>query len=439
MTQARWSMGAAMGRPPAEGSEPSPARERPAAQAQPSSPRPYRRRHLRVVAALALVALGPLALLTYSSIRLGGDAVHSQVQARVTDAATTSAELVGQQMQDLASLVQSDAGRAHLATALAPRPAHRRRPHVHRLRPCRACNRAATGIAVAFVADTQGRLIDILPATPSIVGQNFATATGTEGSWRVGDDPTSPRPTRRRPRVKPESSPRLIKLSDLLKMAGPVPSSASWWPPTTLGTIQHFVDGFAAADAVRLTVTDQQGTVIAAPGAGTNPTSARLAEVQPGGGRRARRTVGHAVDRKRNSPGSECLHPGAGSGLDGPGRGADPGCVRIIESPASHRRSHRRAAGAYSGGGSRAPRSQPAATRAGRATSPGIRDVPGFGHREHPPHGLHQRRRRAAVRAAQPGSRGSPGVSPRRTADQERLRLLPARSGRLVHRPPTGR
>src|SRR5580704_1376941 len=122
MTEARWSMGAAMGRPRAEGSEPSPAPARPAVPIQPASPRWYRRRHLRVVAALALVALGPLALLTYSSIRLGGDAVHSQVQARVTDAATTSAELVGQQMQDLASLAQSDAARAHLATVLGHDP-----------------------------------------------------------------------------------------------------------------------------------------------------------------------------------------------------------------------------------------------------------------------------------------------------------------------------
>lgn len=43
-----------------------------------------------------------------------------------------------------------------------------------------------------------------------------------------------------------------------------------------LGTIQQFVDSFAAADSVRVTVTDQQGTVIAAPErVPTSPSSSR--------------------------------------------------------------------------------------------------------------------------------------------------------------------
>ena len=260
-----------MGRPPAEGSEPSPAPARPAAQIQPSSPGWYRRRHLRVVAALALVALGPLALLTYSSIRLGGDAVHSQVQARVTDAATTSAELVGQQMQDLASLVQSDAGRAHLATVLAHDPLTAA-DQTYVASTLAGLQQSRNGIAIAFVTNPSGRLIDITPTSPSIVGQDFSYRDWYRGVMAGGG----------RPYVSEAYQTAATNQARVVAAAAQIRGPAQGGQPGPvvgvlvagydLQALQHFVDGFASADAVRLTVTDQHGTVLAAPGAGTNPT-----------------------------------------------------------------------------------------------------------------------------------------------------------------------
>ena len=61
-------------------------------------------------------------------------------------------------------------------------------------------------------------------------------------------------------------------------------------------------------------------------------------------------------------------------------------------------------------------------------------DVPRRDRREPAEHGVRQGCRSAVVRAVQPRGRGAARVPARRAARQERLRLLPARGGRVLRR-----
>jgi PAS domain S-box-containing protein len=76
----------------------------------------------RLLAALVLLGLAPLTLLTFFSLSLSSKAVRGQVDARVRNTATASAVYVREQMDGLADLVGSDAQRPALVAAM-DRPA----------------------------------------------------------------------------------------------------------------------------------------------------------------------------------------------------------------------------------------------------------------------------------------------------------------------------
>jgi PAS domain S-box-containing protein len=218
----------------------------------------------RLIAVLVVLCLAPLALLTWFSLSLSARAVRSQVDARVRNTASASAVYVKEQMDGLSELVGSYAQRPTMVASLrqpaAERDATAIAYHLTELR------RARTGIAIAFVTEPNGRLIDIVPHTPSIVGQDFSfrdwyrgvTATGrpyvseayetaAAGHARVVGAAVQVR-------VPPAGGGRGRVAGILVAAYG-------------LDTIQRFVDDYAAAQGVRLTVTDQGGVVLAAPGA----------------------------------------------------------------------------------------------------------------------------------------------------------------------------
>ena len=139
----------------------------------------------RVVAVFLLLSAVPLALLTYLSLRFATDAVKDEVETRLAENAATSAEVVRAELQGLTELVDSYAERPSLAATLAggndPTPSERAliRRHLRDLRGARP------GIYTTFVAEPNGRLTDIVPPTPSIVGKNFSFRDWYKGVTRT--------------------------------------------------------------------------------------------------------------------------------------------------------------------------------------------------------------------------------------------------------------
>jgi PAS domain S-box-containing protein len=218
----------------------------------------------RLIAALVLVSMGPLALLTWFSVSLSTKAVRGQAEARVRNTATASAVYVSQQMDSLAELVASYAQRPALISAIQQDP--RRRHPKAIANQLAELQRARPGIAIAFVTEPDGRLVEIVPATPAIVGRDFSFRDWYQGVTATG-----------RPYVseayETAATGRARVVAAAVQIRAP---GAGGRPGRVLGvlvaaygldTVQRFVDDFAAAQGVRLTVTDQRGVVVAAPGA----------------------------------------------------------------------------------------------------------------------------------------------------------------------------
>ena len=138
----------------------------------------------RLIAGFVLVSMVPLALLTWFGVSLSTKAVRSQAEARVRDTATSSAVAVGQEMDSLAELVRSYAQRPTLIAAMR-QPST---PHNHRILGFHLAElqQARRGIAIAFVAQPDGRLLDIVPATPAIVGKDFSFRDWYHGVTTTG-------------------------------------------------------------------------------------------------------------------------------------------------------------------------------------------------------------------------------------------------------------
>jgi nitrogen fixation/metabolism regulation signal transduction histidine kinase len=138
----------------------------------------------RVIAGFVLVSMVPLALLTWFSVSLSAKAVRSQAEARVRETATSSAVAVGQEMDSLAELVCSYAQRPSLIAAMGqPSTGHNHRMLGFHLAELQQARR---GIVIAFVAQPDGRLLDIVPATPAIVGKDFRFRDWYHGVMTTG-------------------------------------------------------------------------------------------------------------------------------------------------------------------------------------------------------------------------------------------------------------
>jgi PAS domain S-box-containing protein len=218
----------------------------------------------RWIAVLVVLCLAPLALLTWFSVSLSSKAVRGQVDARVRNSAAASAVYLNEQMDGLKELVGSYAQRPSLVAAMR-RPAARRdgKTIAFNLEELR---RARAGITGASVVDPAGRLLDVVPPTPSIIGKDFSFR-----DWYRGVTTTN----------RPYVSEAVVAASR--GNARVVAAAVQIRAPATggrqgrvlgilvagygLDTIQRFVDDYAAAQGVRLTVTDQRGVVLATPGA----------------------------------------------------------------------------------------------------------------------------------------------------------------------------
>ena len=225
-----------------------------------------------LVGIFAVLSLGPLLLLAYLSVSRASDAVTGEVTARARSTAVVSADLVQRELLGLSQLVDAYAQRRALIAALGNGdPARYRRADIaYNLRQLRD---SRTGIAVVFLADAGGRLVDVVPSTPSSVGDDFSFR-----DWYRGVTET------RRPYVSEayvtaaRGNARVVAAAALVRgpsAGGEARELGILVAAYDLDYIQSFVDRFADGQGVRLTVTDQAGVLVAAPG-----TSQRLVSVR---------------------------------------------------------------------------------------------------------------------------------------------------------------
>jgi signal transduction histidine kinase/CheY-like chemotaxis protein len=223
---------------------------------------PFRRKRsaaslTRILGIYALVALLPLGVLAFSTIRLASDAVTDEVSARLRSAASLSAAAIQREMNGLLGLVESFAERPSLIEVLGDRTANDREAiHLH----LKGLRTARTGIGTAFLADPSGRLIDIVPPTPSIVGDDFSYRDWYRGVTATG-----------RPYLS-EAYMSLARGHPLVVAATTFVRPADGPDAEPLGilvaaydltTVDGFVDRFAASQGITLTVTDQRGVLVA--------------------------------------------------------------------------------------------------------------------------------------------------------------------------------
>ncbi|MGQ0520966.1 MAG: ATP-binding protein [Actinomycetota bacterium] len=215
----------------------------------------------RLVLVLALMTLGPLAVLDVAALWLSEHATRSQGTRQVQSAAAAAAVAVQREMTGLTELVESFARRPSLTAAVGrgvSTDADRAqvRFHLGELRSVRP------EIHLAFLADPSGRLVDVLPESPSVVGDDFSHRDWYRGVMSGG-----------RPYVSEVYETAAADGGLVTATAVPIRGGDA----TTvlgilvagyrIGQLQRFVDGFAAVQGVALTVTDQRGVVVASPGA----------------------------------------------------------------------------------------------------------------------------------------------------------------------------
>jgi signal transduction histidine kinase len=202
---------------------------------------------------LALGAI-PLALLAYFSVTLSTDAVRHEAEARVEATATVSAYAVQNELEGFARLVQSYAQRPLLISAAAKGDLRGIRYQLRQL------HRARPGIAAAEFARADGVLVGVVPPTPEIVGKDFSYRDWFQGALRNGGPYISESfvaQSRGRPRVIGASAVvpgRGRHIGDVLLAA------------LSVRYLQHFVNRFAAAEGLRVTVADQRAAIVASPG-----------------------------------------------------------------------------------------------------------------------------------------------------------------------------
>ena len=229
-------------------------------------PPPTRRlRTARIVALLAVLSVVPLALLTYWSVELATDAVRREVEARVSATASISARLVEREMASLSELVEAYAERPTLRKIAAEGANARYERSKIRLH-LDGLQRGRPGIYTAFLADPQGRLVDIVPETPEIIGKDFSFRDWYQGVSRT-----------RRPYISEAYQTQARGNPLVVASAAPVRDakgrvSAILVAAYDLAHLRDLSDGIARAQGVRLKVTDQRGVLVAAPDQPLRPT-----------------------------------------------------------------------------------------------------------------------------------------------------------------------
>ncbi len=240
-----------------------------------ADPTPQRapRRLRRVVAAFALVSLGPLVLLAYASTSLADRAVRHEVDAQLRSTSAVSAAFLEKDLQGLTELVNSYATRRYLVAALRDGdPAHYDQGAVDdQLDELRA---ARPGLAGAFLARPDGRLTSVVPSTPGIIGKDFSYRDWFKGVTATGS-----------PYVSEAYRSAITGDAVVVAVAAPVRSremSGLTGSPLAVLAVTYRLDAIEAlarqvaqAPGLRLDITDHHGVVVGQPAVGAPLRSRR--------------------------------------------------------------------------------------------------------------------------------------------------------------------
>ncbi|MDP8992400.1 MAG: ATP-binding protein, partial [Actinomycetota bacterium] len=240
----------------ARGREHAPSR--PAAQRRPGG-----RGGGRLLALFVLLSVMPLGLLTYSSIALSERAVRREVDNQLRATSDMSAAFLEQHMADLAELVESYAQRPSVIAALGDgNPANFNSAviqlHMSQLQQSRA------EIYGAFLTDVSGRLTDVVPPTPEIVGKDFSFR-----DWYKGITSTGRTYVSEAYETQIAGRPLVVAVGTHVRAPG-----VGGEPGRPLGilavtyrldALQRFAREVTGLRGAALSLTDQRGTVLAGP------------------------------------------------------------------------------------------------------------------------------------------------------------------------------
>jgi signal transduction histidine kinase/CheY-like chemotaxis protein len=204
-----------------------------------------------VVTVLALTTLLPLALLTWISITLATRAVAEQVETGVRAAAVSNADYVGKEMLSLTELVRSYSERPFLRQAV------RRADQAVLVSQLRQLKASRPGIATTFLADPEGRLTAIEPATPGILGRNFSYR-----DWYRGLVGTDQQYVSEAYRSAASGSPLVVAAAAPVQ-GGPDGRLGILVAAYSVDTLQSFIDNRSRGTDLALVVADQRGQVVA--------------------------------------------------------------------------------------------------------------------------------------------------------------------------------
>ena len=183
------------------------------------------------------------------------------MKARVRATASVGATFVYERMHGLAELVDSYARRPTLIEAFG---GNRNRKHdlqTMRRHLTDLANR--DGVATAFLADHNGVLIEIVPETPEIVGDDFSYRDWYQGIVRTKRPYVSEiydSLATGRPRVSAAAAPIRLQGDPAGEFSAIIVAAYD------VTTIDEFAEDFARAQNLSLQVTDQRGIVVATPG-----------------------------------------------------------------------------------------------------------------------------------------------------------------------------
>uniref|UniRef100_UPI0006E25B9D hybrid sensor histidine kinase/response regulator n=1 Tax=Streptomyces neyagawaensis TaxID=42238 RepID=UPI0006E25B9D len=202
-----------------------------------------------------LLGLLPLGLLTSSSVTLSDRAVRSEVRDRVETTAAVSRVVVEQQMGTLKQLVSAYAQRPEIRASVssgdrAAGPGlSDALAELARMRP---------GISGVIVAAPDGRLIDAQPSA-----KLFQDVSRTDWYRAVRDD--------MQPYVSQAYTPTMRGVSRAVAVAAPIPGEDGremlgiLTAVYSLDAIQAYASEAAAAQGIRLLITDRAGVLVADP------------------------------------------------------------------------------------------------------------------------------------------------------------------------------
>ncbi len=214
----------------------------------------------RSLAAIGIAALFPIVLLSFVLVTVSSNAIREQAELHVKTSARASADSVQQQLDKLTEIVAIYSELPETTLALRDGNALRLRAVMRSLLDDRQ------DVSMSFASNGSGVVLDMLPATPGTIGVDFSSRDWFQGAQ-------STRAVYVAEAFHTEADPLItvIVVAPVFDARDPdliVGYIGIGW---SLVDLQTYVDEFAEDQRVSLTVTDQSGVIVAAPGSA--PTS----------------------------------------------------------------------------------------------------------------------------------------------------------------------